>query len=647
MHTPVSLTPMNIHTLTVRNRFVLPGMVTDMAVDGGYVTERLLSYYEERAKGGVGLVIVEATSIDVSGKTFLHGLDISDDRFIPGLRLLAERVHSHGAAVAIQLQHGGGRAHPEYSHMPRRVMGVIPGVFEPDNAITLDEAEFARLADAWAKAALRAKAAGFDAVEIHGASGYLLEQAVSAFTNRRADGYGGSLAKRLRFPAEVVRAVRAAVGGDFPILYRHTSVEDVPTGNGIDLGTTVELCRTLTDAGVNAFDITAGMQCCFELMTPPTCMPKAWNAATSAAVKEALGDRARVMLTGRISDADTAERVVRDGLADFAIMGRALIADSHLVEKYAAGRKDEICPCVACGQGCVGNADKMIPITCALNPLSGREASMPSVPKAETPGRVVVVGAGPAGLMAAATAAERGHEVILLERSDRLGGLLNVACKPPHKEDLRLISDYLYGKAQRAGVTFRFSCEATPESVRNLSPDAVIVATGSLPVVPRFCASAAGAVTAQDILSGAEAGKNVLVLGGGLIGCETAEYLAAQGRSVTVVEMLPQLAKDMEWCARVLLLRRMASLGIKLRSGNEILSIGAGNAVTVRNEKGREETLSGFDTLVVAVGCRPDNALSGGLSAALDCPCVAVGDCRKTAKIMDAVHSGFEAALTL
>ena len=182
-------------------------------------------------------------------------------------------------------------------------------------------------------------------------------------------------------------------------------------------------------------------------------------------------------------------------------------------------------------------------------------------------------------------------------------------------------------------MTFRFSCEATPESVRNLSPDAVIVATGSLPVVPRFCASAAGAVTAQDILSGAEAGKNVLVLGGGLIGCETAEHLAAQGRSVTVVEMLPQLAKDMEWCARVLLLRRMASLGIKLRSGNEILSIGAGNAVTVRNEKGREETLSGFDT--------------DGLSAALDCPCVAVGDCRKTAKIMDAVHSGFEAALTL
>lgn len=647
MTSSVLFTPVGINRMTLKNRIVMPAMASYHAAVNGEATEKLIRYHEERAKGGVGMNIVEATYVARSGNSFDLGLGISDDFMIKGLSKLTDAVHRHDGKIAIQLQHGGRFGNPPTSGCPRLLVSMIPGLAPTENARVMDADDIEGMVEAYVQAARRAVEAGFDAVEIHGASGYLLEQAVSAFTNRRADGYGGSLAKRLRFPAEVVRAVRAAVGGDFPILYRHTSVEDVPTGNGIDLGTTVELCRTLTDAGVNAFDITAGMQCCFELMTPPTCMPKAWNAATSAAVKEALGDRARVMLTGRISDADTAERVVRDGLADFAIMGRALIADSHLVEKYAAGRKDEICPCVACGQGCVGNADKMIPITCALNPLSGREASMPAVPKAETPGRVVVVGAGPAGLMAAATAAERGHEVILLERSDRHGGQISLAAVPPHKEDLRLISDYLYGKAQRAGVTFRFSCEATPESVRNLSPDAVIVATGSLPVVPRFCASAAGAVTAQDILSGAEAGKNVLVLGGGLIGCETAEHLAAQGRSVTVVEMLPQLAKDMEWCARVLLLRRMASLGIKLRSGNEILSIGAGNAVTVRNEKGREETLSGFDTLVVAVGCRPDNALSDGLSAALDCPCVAVGDCRKTAKIMDAVHSGFEAALTL
>ena len=271
---------------------------------------------------------------------------------------------------------------------------MIPGLAPTENARIMDSGDIGRglCAGRPPRRGSRVRRRGNPRV-----SGYLLEQAVSAFTNRRTDGYGGSLAKRLRFPTEVARAVRAAVGEDFPILYHHTSVEDVPTGNGIDLDTTVELCRALTDAGVNAFDITAGMQCCFELMTPPTCMPKAWNAATSAAVKQAIGDRARVMLTGRISDADTAERVVRDGLADFAIMGRALIADSHLVEKYTAGRKDEICPCVACGQGCVGNADKMIPITCALNPLSGREASMPAVPKAETPRRVAVGEPGPPG----------------------------------------------------------------------------------------------------------------------------------------------------------------------------------------------------------------------------------------------------------
>ena len=249
-------------------------------------------------------------------------------------------------------------------------------------------------------------------------------------------------------------------------------------------------------------------------------------------------------------------------------------------------------------------------------------------------------------VVAAATAAERGHEVILLERSDRHGGQISLAAVPPHKEDLRLISDYLYGKAQRAGVTFRFSCEATPESVRNLSPDAVIVATGSLPVVPRFCASAAGAVTAQDILSGAEAGKNVLMLGGGLIGCETAEYLALKGGDVTILELRPDLAADMQARARSFLLESLREHKVKALTSTELVSVGPDGRVAVKDAYGSQRELPPFDTLVLALGYRPSNALCAELSLA-GVPFTAIGDCRRVGKVLDAMHEAYTAAYNL
>jgi len=644
MNTSCCTNPIRINTLLIKNRIVFPAMCTKYAAPDGGVTERMLRYYEERAKGGAGLVTIEATSVDPTGNSFSRGLSIADDARLPGLTDLARRVKRHGARISIQLQHGGRAALPQFSGHAVPLVSAIPGVTPYDNSVILSEEEIARLVECWGKAAIRAREAGFDAVEIHGAHGYLISQFLSPYTNRRTDGYGGSLENRMRFALEVCRKVRESVGPDFPVTYRMSAVEGLPGGTTLE--DSVALAKRLVADGIDALHVSVGLRETNFMVSPPACVEKGWNAPLSRAVRDGIEAAVPVIVAGRVADEQTAQGIIDRGDADMVAMGRALIADPFLPAKVAAGEAGDIIRCVGCNEGCVAGSARGTGVGCALNPLSGAEGKYDLDPVA-SPKKVAVIGGGPAGMQAALAARFRGHTVDLYEKSDRLGGLLNVACKPPHKEDLRLISDYLYGKAQRAGVTFRFSCEATPESVRNLSPDAVIVATGSLPVVPRFCASAAGAVTAQDILSGAEAGKNVLVLGGGLIGCETAEYLAAQGRSVTVVEMLPQLAKDMEWCARVLLLRRMASLGIKLRSGNEILSIGAGNAVTVRNEKGREETLSGFDTLVVAVGCRPDNALSGGLSAALDCPCVAVGDCRKTAKIMDAVHSGFEAALTL
>lgn len=644
MHTPVSLTPMNIHTLTVRNRFVLPGMVTDMAVDGGYVTERLLSYYEERAKGGVGLVIVEATSIDVSGKTFLHGLDISDDRFIPGLRLLAERVHSHGAAVAIQLQHGGGRAHPEYSHMPRRVMGVIPGVFEPDNAITLDEAEFARLADAWAKAALRAKAAGFDAVEIHGAHGYLISQFLSPYTNRRTDGYGGALENRMRFALEVCRKVRESVGPDFPVTYRMSAVEGLPGGTTLE--DSVALAKRLVADGIDALHVSVGLRETNFMVSPPACVEKGWNAPLSRAVRDGIKAAVPVIVAGRVADEQTAQGIIDRGDADMVAMGRALIADPFLPAKVAAGEAGDIIRCVGCNEGCVAGSARGTGVGCALNPLSGAEGKYDLNPVA-SPKKVAVIGGGPAGMQAALAARFRGHTVDLYEKSDRLGGLLNVACKPPHKEDLGHVTGWFERQLKRTGVGLHLGAALTSEAVRDLGADAVIAATGSSPVFPGFCRKARNAVVAQSILSGeAKAGEKALVIGGGLIGCETAEFLAAQGSDVTILELQPELAKDMESRTRRYLMQRLREYGTRFLTSTQVLEVTEEGKVKAKFPSGSERWLDDFDTLVIAVGYRAENALAAELEE-MGCPCVRVGDCASVGKILTAIESGFQAGCSI
>ena len=639
MNTSCCTNPIRINTLLIKNRIVFPAMCTKYAAPDGGVTERMLRYYEERAKGGAGLVTIEATSVDPTGNSFSRGLSIADDARLPGLTDLARRVKRHGARISIQLQHGGRAALPQFSGHAVPLVSAIPGVTPYDNSVILSEEEIARLVECWGKAAIRAREAGFDAVEIHGAHGYLINQFMSPLTNLREDAYGGSFENRMRFPLEVLRAVRKQVGPDFHILFRYSMEEFMP--GGIDMEQAVRIAKVMADNGVDMLNVSIGIGESVEYIIPPASVPDGWNADRAAAIKRAVGSRIPVAVVGRICNRKAAENIIASGKADLVAMGRALLADPFLPAKLAEGRDDEILTCIGCNEGCTGMLNECRPISCALNPRTGYEDDYPMT-QADAPKAVVVIGGGPAGCEAALTAAQRGHKVVLFEATSTLGGLANIAALPPGKGVFATLGTYFSTMLPRAGVDVRLNMKADADAVRALHPDHVIVATGGTPIVPRFCADSP-VVLAQDILTGAaQAGSRVLVIGGGLVGSETAEFLANKGREVTVVELRDGIALDMEYKTRQMLMPKLAALGVVCLTETEVLEIGCNGNVKVKTPY-LEKELSGFDTVVVALGYRPDAALCADLAAA-DIDFVQVGDCKKVGKIINGVWEAFQLA---
>ncbi len=644
--------PVSIGAMGVRNRIVMPPMRTGFGTADGTVTDRHLRYYEARAKGGVGLVIVEVTTVHPRRKYTPNSLGLFEDGQIPGWRELSRVVHAQGARIATELLDPGPFG-------PSSLSGMVP--LGPSPVATrnirelpreMDQAEIKAVVRDFVGAACRAKEAGLDAVEIHACHAFaLVGSFLSPLLNKRSDMYGGSLEGRARLLLEIVQGIKAEAGRDFPVIVRLSGDERVPGGHGIQ--ETQLLAVMLAESGADALEISGGtIPEAFWAVVAPSGTPLALNAQLSEAVREVV--RIPVICVGRINDPRLAEFLIRTGKADMVSMGRALIADPDLPNKAASGRFEDIAPCVADNYGCLGTPLALKAMQCTVNPAVGREGEFAMVP-ARLPRRVLVAGGGPAGMEAARVAALRGHRVTLWEKEWRLGGQLNLACVPPFMQELSRLTQYLACQVRKAGATVELGREVTAGVIREMRPDVVIVATGATPFVPDDIPGIGDekVATAWDVLAG-RAGlraKNVVILGGGSVGCETADFLAENGDNpfvgrtrVTIVEKTGAVALDLAGQARSLLMQRLRQKGVRILTRAQPRRIGGDTVVVAKG--GTEESIEDVDLVVLAMGSRRLDELSDRL-AGLVPEVYVIGDAREPRKVLDAMAEGAEVGRTI
>lgn len=637
-------TPAKIGTMEVKNRIVYAAAGILYEAPDSTLTDMDFDFYGALAKGGVGMITVGIVAVEPIGRSCPGVPGLWDDKFIPGWKQLADVVHGHGGKLIAQLHHAGRQTG---SYLVGDIVAPsalpCPVCKETPRELTVEEIE--ELVERFGQAARRAREAGCDGIELHGTHGYLLAQFISHYSNKRSDEYGGSLENRLKFPIDIIKRIRRELGQDYPLIFRMVGEEMVFGGHTIHEATLV--APILAEAGVDALHVSRGCYEAMQWIVPPHGLPYALNVPLAEAVKKVVD--VPVIAVGRIPDPVIADEILEAGKADFIAMARALIADPDWPKKAAAGRFEDIVPCIYCNV-CLAKTLELQPAACVVNPTLGKTKDMALVP-AEKPKKVLVAGGGLAGMEAARVSALRGHQVILYERADRLGGQFNLAAMPPAKQELAKLTKYLSTQVKKAGVKVELGKEVTPELVDRLKPDVVIVATGSTPFMPPIPGvNGPKVVTAHDVLAGKVAlyyfdetllrhvGNKVIIIGGGMVGAETADYARERGAStVTLVEMLPDIALDMPIWNKDFLVERLTSGKVDVITSAQVKEILEDGLVFVRD--GKEETVRGTDNIVLATGVKSVNELSAAIKDKA-AEVYVIGDAKEPSKALEAIAEG-------
>ncbi len=635
--------PIKIGAMQVKNRIVTSPAATNLASPEGGVSKAQIAFHTARGRGGVGLIIVEDTTVSESAKYILHTLGLFDDRVIPSWKELTTAVHAYGAKIAPQLMHPSFNARSSLSGVQPVAASPIASRVYKEIPRELRIKDIAKIVEQFGEAALRAKQAGCDAVQLHCAHNHhLLGSFLSPLHNKRTDTYGASIEGRLRITLETIQNIRSKAGADFPILVRISGSEFEP--GGLSIEQTQYVAKLLEEAGVDAIHVSGGTTEKIWLIASLWGGTQAYNSALAESIKKVVN--IPVISVGGIDSPWLAESILATGKADMVAMARALIADPEFPNKAFSGNWEDIRPCLhdlSCLMDII--ADKKI--SCLINPAVGTEEEVGLAPS-PTPKRILVVGGGPGGMEAAQVAASRGHQVTLMEKASKLGGQYLKAAFPPTKQEITLGIKYLTNQLEKTGVKVKLNRDVTPEMAKEFKPDAVIIATGGLPYIPSNLPGTDrdNVVTAWQVLSGQVlVTGEVLIIGGGQIGCETADFIAhpvndmAPGQDrVTIIEMLDNVCLDELGPQRSLLIQRLLEKGVTIITGAECTEV-LEDGVKYR-KNGEEEILRGFNSVVLAMGTIPNDQLSEKLEGQSFSVHV-VGDAREPRKSKDAIAEGW------